>query len=120
MNNTNGKIDLDDLRRQIGSITGDGEIFRDFREYQPVEDDYRLQPVGRVEAPAERGPFGRWLLRQIDQDGMIGELAKAARADPGFPKDGDADAVRARLRLAMADGDMFEAVDDAELDWASY
>ncbi len=114
------KAKLDDLRRQIASIDYDGQPFGDFRAFEPVEPDYRLAQPGRVEPPAERGPFGRWLLRQVDREGLIGELAKAARADPGFPKDGDPEAVRARLRLAMAEGDMFEAVDDAEMDWLSF
>lgn len=117
MNDRPNKAQLDDLRRQIGTITGD--MF-DYRPYTPVAPDYRLAPVSRVEAPAERGPFGAWLLRQTGREGMIGELAKAAHADPGFPKNGDPEAVRARLRLAMAEGDMFEAVDDAELDWLSF
>lgn len=114
------KAKLDDLRRQIGSITGDGEIFRDFRPYEPIDPDYRLDPVGRVETPAERGPFGRWLLRQARQGGLIGALALAAQADPKFPKEGDPEAVRTRLRETMAEGDMFEAVDDAEMDWLSF
>lgn len=114
------KANLYDLRRQIDAISRDGQPFRDFRPFEPVATDYRLEPHGRVEAPAERGPFGRWLLRQTDREGWIGSLAKAAHADPGFPKDGDPEAVRARLRLAMAEGDMFEAVDDAELDWLSF
>lgn len=107
------KAKLDDLRRQIDSIDYDGQPFGDFRAFEP---DQRLAEAGR----AERGPFGRWLLRQVDREGLIGKLAKAGRADPGFPKDGDPEAVRARLRLAMAEGDMFEAVDDAELDWLSH
>ncbi len=64
--------------------------------------------------------FGRWLLNQKDRDGWVGDLAKAARTDPKFPRDGDPNAVRARLRDTMAEGDMFEAVDDAESDWLSY
>jgi hypothetical protein len=47
-------------------------------------------------------------------------LAQAARTDRRFPRDGDADAVRAHLNRMQADGDSFEAVDDAETDWLSY
>jgi len=65
-------------------------------------------------------PFGRWLLEQTKRDGWIGDLAKAAKADRGFPKAGDPDAVRKRLGELQAEGDMFEAVDDAEMAWLSY
>lgn len=72
------------------------------------------------EKPAEAVPFGRWVLEQIDRGGFIGELAKAAKADRGFPKDGGPDAVRKRLGDTGADPEMFDAVEDAELDWASF
>lgn len=61
--------------------------------------------------------FGSWLLRQKDRDGWVGDLAKAAKADPKFPRQGSPEDVRARLRETMAEGDMFETVDDAEGDW---
>ncbi|MFD1950264.1 hypothetical protein ACFSGX_05725 [Sphingomonas arantia] len=63
--------------------------------------------------------FGGWLLQQKDREGWVGDLAKAARSDPKFPKAGDPEAVRGRLREMMAEGDMFEAVDDAESAWLS-
>ena len=46
-------------------------------------------------------------------------LIIAARSDREFPLRGDPEAVRARLRACMADGDIFAALDDAELDWLS-
>ncbi|WP_404711940.1 hypothetical protein [Sphingomonas sp. MMS24-J13] len=61
--------------------------------------------------------FGAWLLIQTDRDGWIGDLAKAAKADRGFPCDGDADAIRAHLSARQADADMLEALDDAEGIW---
>lgn len=64
--------------------------------------------------------FGEWLLTQEDRGGLIGSLAAGAAADRAFPKQGNPEEVRARLRALQADGDMFEAVDDAELDWAAY
>jgi len=67
-----------------------------------------------------RPPFGEWLLQQRDRDGWVGELVKAAKDDRGFPRRGDPEAVRKRLREVQAEGDMFQAVDDAELDWLSY
>lgn len=63
--------------------------------------------------------FGRWLLAQRDREGWVGDLVKSARADPLFPKEGDPEGVRKRLREVQAEGDMFEAVDDAESDWLS-
>ena len=64
--------------------------------------------------------FGQWLLSQAMSDGWIGDLARAAKHDPKFPRQGDPEAVRARLRELGADGDAFQAVDDAETDWLSY
>jgi hypothetical protein len=32
--------------------------------------------------------FGEWLLTQRDREGWIGDLVKAARADPKLPKRG--------------------------------
>ncbi len=58
--------------------------------------------------------FAAWLLGQTRQPGTLGELAKAARLDPRFPKTGSADDIRARFSAAGADGDAFEALDDAE------
>lgn len=117
---------LDDLRREVGRITGGGGAWQDFtqqptdyRAFTPAPPDSRLRETGRVESPAERGPFGRWLVRQ-PAEGLLKALVTAAKADPRFPLNGDPEAVRARLRECMADGDLFEAVDEAELDWASY
>lgn len=61
--------------------------------------------------------FGAWLATQASRGGFVGQLAAAAGGDRRFPKAGDPEAVRTYLRAAMADGDMFDAVDDAEADW---
>ena len=68
----------------------------------------------------ERPAFGAWLLKQVDRGDWVDGLANAARADRSFPKHGDPETVRKHLRAAGADGDTFQAVDDAELDWLSY
>jgi len=68
----------------------------------------------------ERPAFGAWLLQQRDRGDWVDGLANAARADRAFPKQGDPEAVRKHLRAAGADGDAFQAIDDAELDWLSY
>lgn len=67
----------------------------------------------------KREAFGRWLLAQRDRGDWVDDLANAARADRTFPKDGDPEAVRAHLRKQQADGDVFQAVEDAEIDWNS-
>jgi hypothetical protein len=116
---------LEDLRREVGRIAGGGGAWldiskpTDFRAYTPAPADSRLREMGRTERPAERGSFGRWLLRQ-EEEGLRAGLIRAARTDPQFPLDGDPEAVRGRLRPCMAEGDMFEAVDEAELDWLSF
>lgn len=121
------KQSLDDLRREVGRIcTGAGrwqditKVPVDNRAFSPAPTDSRLKTEGRTISAAERGPFGRWLLLQVDRRDFIGQLANIARSDRGFPKDGDPDAVRRRLGDTGTDPEMFEAVDDAELDWTSY
>lgn len=116
---------LDDLKREVGRIAAGGGTFQDitkptdYRAFTPVPRDSRLKEEGRTAAPAERGPFGSWLLEQFQRDDMIGQLAQAARRDPAFPKNGDPEAVRKRMSALGADPDMHEALDDAELDWCS-
>lgn len=69
---------------------------------------------------AKRESFGRWLIAQRDRGDWVDQLAEVARDDRSFPKDGDPEAVRAHLRAQQADGDTFQAVDDAESDWLSF
>lgn len=125
MENVANQSDLFDLRREVDRITSGNGAFqditqvKDFRAFKPAPPDERLQPVNRVSAPAARMTFGRWLLLQKDRGDWIDGLAAAARADQRFPKDGDPDRVRQRLTEMGAEGDMFEALEDAELDWLS-
>lgn len=67
-----------------------------------------------------RPAFGAWLLKQRDRGDWVDGIADAARADRAFPRNGDTEAVRKRLREMGADGDAFAALEDAELDWMSY
>jgi uncharacterized protein YozE (UPF0346 family) len=77
-----------------------------------------MQMIDQTEPdPASGISFGRWLLAQRDRGDWIDGIADAARADRTFPKDGDPEAVRAHLRKQQADGDAFQAIDDAEGDW---
>ena len=64
--------------------------------------------------------FAAWLLAQAGRSGAVGELAKAAKLDRLFPRKGSADEVRARFSVAGADGDAFEALDDAERAYNRY
>jgi hypothetical protein len=73
--------------------------------------------LGDPDAQSSRPPFGAWLIGQTSRKGWIADLAKAAKADPRFPKQGEPDDVRKRLRELGAEGDAYEALDDAELDW---
>ncbi len=47
----------------------------------------------------------------------VGQLAEAAVADRVLPEAGRRRPVRQPLRAVMADGDMFEALDNAESAW---
>ncbi|WP_245892746.1 hypothetical protein [Novosphingobium guangzhouense] len=76
--------------------------------------------LGGYETGGKSLPFGRWILEQAERGGFIGQLASIAKSDRGFPKDGTPDAVRKRLGDTGADPEMFEAVDDAEMDWVSW
>lgn len=70
-------------------------------------------------APAKPA-FARWLLGQADRTDEIGILAKAAKADSAFPKEGDVLAVSKRLNAVQADSDMHVALEQAELDYYAY
>lgn len=63
------------------------------------------------------GSFGAWLLTQTKRDNWIGLLAKAAKADPKFRTSNTPDDLRKRLQEGGAEGDVFEALDDAEAEW---
>lgn len=116
---------LENLKREVGRIAAGGGALQDITKptdygaFIPAPPDCRLRDEGSTKTQEERGPFGRWLLRQ-PEEGSLAALIKAARADRGFPKDGSPDDVRATLNSFGAEGGMFEAVDEAELDWASY
>lgn len=68
----------------------------------------------------QRVPFGRWLLDQAGRADRVGELARHARRDPQFPRDGDFRAISARFNAIGADGDAHAVLEEAELDWAAY
>lgn len=64
--------------------------------------------------------FGAWLSVQTDRDGLVGQLVAGAKADRRFPRAGSPEDVRKHLSAMQADGDLFEAVDEAETDWLAY
>lgn len=56
----------------------------------------------------------------VDHQGGVGELANAAKGDRQFPRSGSPDEVRKHLNAMQASGEMFEAVEDAEVDGLCY
>ncbi len=76
-----------------------------------------MAPASTPASPDDRDNFGIWLQSQVVRTGWIGSLAKAAKADRGFPSSGDPEAARAHLSASQADSDMLEALDDAEREW---
>lgn len=60
-------------------------------------------------------PLGRWLLDQTGREDAIGDLARAAKADAKFPRDGDLEAISRRLNELQAESEMHVALEDAEL-----
>lgn len=67
-----------------------------------------------------RPSFAAWLLAQTGRADPIGLLARAAVGDCRFPKHGDVDEVSRRLNEVGADGDVHQALEDAELDYLAY
>ena len=61
--------------------------------------------------------FGEWLLGQKGRPDWIGELARAAARDAGFPRLGMPYDVLDHVRPLAADGDMTQAVDAAADKW---
>ncbi|HEX8556217.1 MAG TPA: hypothetical protein VF695_16050 [Sphingomonas sp.] len=59
-------------------------------------------------------------MTQRDRGDWIDTIAAGARADRLFPRNGTPEQVRMRLEKTGADGDAFEAVDAAEIDWLCY
>ena len=110
---------LDQLRKQVEQIGPDVEGYAERRPPE-VPGKERVPVHSRAVPPSERMPFGRWLLKQQDRGGLIGQLAQCAAKDPGFPKSGGPNDVYDRLRVVQAPGDMYDAFEDAELDWSSY
>ncbi len=72
-----------------------------------------------MESNEQGETFGAWLLKQIGRDDWIGTLAKQAKADPRFRAAMAPDDLRKKLQEAGAEGDSFEALDDAEMAWKS-
>jgi hypothetical protein len=84
---------------------------------KPAAPSVPRPPVPPIVEKTMSMSFAAWLLDQSGRKGVIGDLAKAARLDRQFPKNGSADDVRARFSAAGADGDAFEALDDAEREY---
>jgi hypothetical protein len=61
--------------------------------------------------------FGSWLLAQQGRTGLVGQLIDGPKANRKFPRYGTPEEVRKHLSATQAEGDLFEAVDEAESDW---
>jgi hypothetical protein len=61
--------------------------------------------------------FSSWLLAQQGRSGLVALLIDGAKADRKFPRYGTPEEVRKHLSVMQADGDLFEAVDEAESNW---
>jgi hypothetical protein len=87
--------------------------------YPPIVRAPPVVPVVTVEAAGARScePFGAWLLEQSKRGGMLGELAKAVKLDRQFPKTGSVKDVRRHFGSIGAEGDAFEALNDAEREY---
>jgi uncharacterized protein YozE (UPF0346 family) len=87
---------------------------------EPEAESRSLLSFRAQEVEVDRAPFGSWFLKQQQhRREWIAALAKVAKSDHRFPKTGDVDQVREYLAKQGADGDAFEALDDAERDWLS-
>jgi hypothetical protein len=51
---------------------------------------------------------------------LVGQLVAGAKLDRKFPRNGSPEDVRRHLSAMQAEGDLFEAVDEAEIDWRAY
>ncbi len=69
---------------------------------------------------AVRPAFGGWLIGRAPQGDWIDDLVAVAASDRGFPRSGNPETVRHYLGGRGASGDMYERLDDAELEWLSY
>lgn len=121
---------LDELRAEVARIESEPSF--DFSSPiaapappspEPLPDELpptvtQFDDVAEVERPTQ--PFGAWLLEQGNTKGWIADLAKWAKSDRGFPKNGSVEDVRKRLTAVYAEGDAYEALEDAELSWASF
>ena len=65
----------------------------------------------------EQQQFSSWLVAQAKRHDWIGQLADQASRDPRFPRRVDAEEVRKYLSLRGADPDLYEMLDDAEIEW---
>jgi len=79
-----------------------------------------MQTSDTLDTSDARPAFGRWLLTQADRGDSIGDLARAAKLDRAFPREGDFEAISRRLNELQADGEMHIALEDAELDWSAH
>lgn len=107
-------------RRQAGAADADAQMALTMPEKTAAKSMVagsarpRLVPVEPAPDAVARPCFVLWLRDQSKRKDAIGELAKAVRIDPAFPRAGSAEDVRSRFDKVGADGDAFAALEDAE------
>lgn len=125
MDHVSNRADLDQLREEVFRI--ESEPGFDFAGAEAAH-AARAVPAPQPEAlpivaaepvadAPERQPFGAWLVAQKKRSGWIADLAKWAASDFRAQAAVTPDDVRKRLTEVYAEGDAFEALDDAELEW---
>lgn len=111
------------VTRVIVGTSDDGEeedMLPLFPELSEAIESHSLEERKLSNVIEKSSSFGRWLLEQRHHDGAIGALAKQAWNDAGFPKDGSPKDVAKRLNALGADGDTWQALEEAEVDWLAY
>ncbi|WP_019517935.1 hypothetical protein [Sphingomonas sp. Mn802worker] len=75
---------------------------------------------GRASTNHHGETFGAWLRVQVDRERLVGQLVAGAKLGRRFPRDGSPEDVRRHLAAMQAEDDLFEAVDEADIDWRAY
>ena len=73
--------------------------------------------TGPNEAKPVRGRFYRWLMRQLERDDPIGDLARDIKRDSAFPASGSLLEIRLHLGSLGACGEAVRALDEA---WSEF
>ncbi|MFC3442588.1 hypothetical protein ACFOKF_15540 [Sphingobium rhizovicinum] len=76
-----------------------------------------MEHAGPAQFAGKKPSFGQWLIEQDKRAGAIGDLAKHAKADRGFPRSGTVKDVWKRLNGMQVESEIYDAMEEAELDY---